>query len=343
MKLQIRRRLLAGIAAGAVSIIALSGCAAGGGGDDGGDTDAGSDGVKVGFFGYAASNSYTQGIFKGIEAKTEELGGTATLVDGQFDGQVQVQQINDAITSKQFDVIIITANDNLAVQEPLQRAVDAGITVVVSSTPVGPDFTQIDPQIDGAISVVYSPVANAEDLATLGGMACEEVEGECEVAYMEGAPSLPLDKARTDTVVASLKALGGDVKVLPTVIGGYSQDEGRTAYQDITQANPGVDVIIGSTQAIAGAWLAGGDQTDIKFIGNGAPQSAVEHVLNGDWFAIWAIDGVNTGATAAEYGIKHHNGEDVPLGTDERTLSPNNAMGTKEGLEESGFTSGYDE
>lgn len=342
MKIQITRRLIAGIAAGTVGLLALSGCAAGNG-NGGADSDSGDAAAKVGFFGYAASNSYTQGIFKGVKAQTEEMGGTATLVDGQFDGQLQVQQINDAITSKQFDVIIITANDNLAVQEPLQRAVDAGITVVVSSTPVGPDFTKIEPQIDGAISVVYSPVANGEDLAELGGMACEEVDGECQVAYMEGSPSLPLDKARTEAVIDGLKALGGDVKVLPTATGGYSQDEGRTAYQDITQANPDVDVIIGSTQAIAGAWLAGGDQTDIKFIGNGSPQSAVEHVLNGDWFAIWAIDGVNTGATAAEYGIKHHNGEDVPMATDERSLSPNNAMGTREALEESGFTSGYDE
>ena len=342
MKFHNKRRALAALAAGAAGLLLLAGCASGGD-NGGGDAGGEGDGAKVGFFGYAASNSYSQGIFSGIKEKTEEMGGTATFVDGNFDGQLQVQQINDAITSKQFDVIIITANDNLAVQEPLQRAVDAGITVVVNSTPVGPDFTMIDPQVEGAISIVYSPVANGEDLAKLGGMACEEVEGECKVAYMEGSPALPLDKARTDAVVGGLEALGGNVKVLPTVVGGYAQDTGRTAYQDITQANPDVDVIIGSSQAIAGAWLGGGDQTDIKFIGNGGPQSGVDHVLNGDWFALWIIDSGHTGGLAAEYGIKHHNGEEVPMSVDERAESPNNGLGTKEALEESGFVSSYDE
>ncbi|MDQ4215609.1 sugar ABC transporter substrate-binding protein [Microbacterium capsulatum] len=342
MKLHVSRRVRAGIVAGALGLLALSGCSASSGAAQPSGA-AGGHPVKVGFFGYAASNSYTQGIFKGVKKETEAMGGTATLVDGQFDGQAQVQQINDAITSKQFDVIIITANDNLAVQEPLERAVKAGITVVVESTPVGPDFTKIDPQVQGAISVVYSPVANGQDLAKLAGMACKDVSGECQVAYMEGAPSLPLDKARTDAVVGGLKALGGNVKVLPTVTGGYTQDQGRTAYQNITQSNPKVNVVIGSTQAIAGAWLAGGDKTKIKFIGNGSPESAVQHVVNGEWYAIWAIDGSKSGETAAKYGIEHFQGKTVPTATDERELAPNKAMGTQDALKKLAFVSGYDE
>lgn len=334
--MSIKRKLLSGVAIGAAGLLALTGCASDGGSDGGGGGD---EGVSVGFFGFAASNSFAQGTYTGVEEAAEEMGAKATFVDGQFDGQLQAQQINDAVTAGTYDVIIIQANDNLVVQEPLKKAIDAGITVVVEFTAVGPDFTTVDPQVEGAISIVDPSVPNGETLAELGLLACEDAGDDCKVAYMEGNPSLPLDNARTDAVVEGLEA--GGVTVLPRVTGGYSADEGRSAFQNISQANPDVDVVIGSTQAIAGASAAAGADSDIKFIGNGSPKSAVDRVLSGEWFAIYALDVVKNGYTAAEYGIKHFQGEEVPMATNETSLAPAEAIGTKENLE--GFVSGYDE
>jgi len=336
-----KKRLISGLGAAALCALALSGCAQGS--NDAAASDNGDDALSIGFFGFAAANSFAQATYTGIEQAAEENGATSTFVDGQFDGQLQAQQINDAVTAKTYDVIIIQANDNLVVQDPLQKAVDAGITVVVEFVPVGPDFTSIEPQIDGAISVVDSPVTNGETLGQLGLEACEEVTGTCQVAYMEGDPSLPLDNARTKAVIDTLKSGGDGIEILPNVTGGYSQDEGRTAFQDILQAHPDVNVIIGSSQAVAGATLAAEPDSGIKFIGNGSPQSGVERVLNGEWFALYALDVVKGGYTAAEYGIQHAQGEDVPMATDERSLAPGEALGTKEVLEEAGFVSGYDE
>lgn len=335
-----KKKLMLGLAAGMISALALTGCASSGGSAD--KEAAGDGALEIGFFGFAAANSFAQAVYTGVEEAATAAGDKSTFVDGQFDGQLQTQQINDAITSKRYDVIIIQANDNLAVQEPLKRAVDAGITVVIEFTPVGPELDTIEPQVEGAISIVDPPVGNGEALAELGVQACEEVSGPCKVAYMEGNPALPLDKARTDAVLNGLKA-GSNVEVLPTATGGYSADEGRAAFQDITQANPDVNVVIGSTQAIAGAWLAAGPDSGIKFIGNGTPQSAVQHVLNGDWFAVYLLDAVGNGRKAAELGIAHAKGETVEMATRQSDLAPNNSLGTKAALEESGFVSGYDE
>jgi len=134
-----KKKLILGLAAMLAGSLALSGCASNGGsGADGGDSA--NDTVEVGFFGFSAANSFAQAVYKGVEEASTEAGAKSTFVDGQFDGQLQVQQINDAITSKRYDVIIIQANDNLAVQEPLKKAVDAGITVVVEFAPVGPEL-----------------------------------------------------------------------------------------------------------------------------------------------------------------------------------------------------------
>ncbi len=329
-----------GLAAGMIGALALTGCASSAGG---GDTEAAGDGaLNIGFFGFSAANSFAQAVYTGVEEAAASSGNKSTFVDGQFDGQLQTQQINDAITSKRYDVIIIQANDNLAVQEPLQRAVEAGISVVIEFTPVGPDFTTIEPQVQGAISFVDSPVGNGETLAEMGVLACAEVSGPCKVAFMEGNPGLPLDKARTEAVLSGLKA-DTNIEVLPTVTGGYSADEGRAAFQDITQANPDVNVIIGSSQSVAGAWLAAGKDSGIKFIGNGTPQSGVERVLSGAWFGIYLLDSVGNGRKAAELGIAHAKGETVETALSQTDLSPSHGLGIKSVIEESGFVSGYDE
>lgn len=335
-----KHKLLLGIAACLAGGLALSGCAANSGGGD--SSSSGEDSIEIGFFGFSAANSFAQAVYKGVEEAATDAGAKSTFVDGQFDGQLQVQQINDAITSKRYDVIIIEANDNLAVQEPLKTAVDAGITVVVEFAPVGPALDSADPQVDGAISFVDPPVANGEALAELASLACAEVGAGCKVAYMEGNPALPLDKARTDAVLGGLKA-DSNIEALPTVTGGYSQDEGRAAFQDIIQATPDVDVVIGSSQAVAGAALAAGADSGIKFIGNGTPESGVQKVRNGEWFGVYALDVVGNGRKAAELGIAHAKGETVEMGSLQTTLSPNNGLGTKEALDEADFVSGYDE
>lgn len=335
-----KKRIMLGLAAGLIGAVSLVGCSAPAtGGDAGGSGD---EALEIGFFGFAAANSFAQAVYKGVEETAAEAGAKATFVDGQFDGQLQAQQINDSITSKRYDVIIIQANDNLAVQEPLKKAVDAGITVVVEFTPVGPEMDTAEPQIEGAISIVDPPVGNGTALAELGKQACADAGEGCKVAYMEGNPALPLDNARTKAVLDRLQA-DSSITTLPTVTGGYSQDEGRAAFQDITQANPDVDVVIGSTQAIAGAALVAGPDSKVKFIGNGSPQSAVEKVRSGEWFAIWALDVVGNGRIAADLGLKHAKGEDVETAIDQASLAPNGGLGTTDVLNEADFASGYEE
>jgi len=300
----------------------------------------GEESLNIGFFGFAAANSFAQGVYDGVEAAAAELGATSEFVDSNFDGQLQAQQVTDAVTSGQYDIIIIQANDNLVVQKPLEDAIAAGITVVIEFTAVGPDFETVEPQVPGAISIVDPAVVNGEKLGEMGLLACEEAGADpCKVGYMEGFRALPLDNARTKAVVDTLTA--GGAEVVAQVEGGYAADSGQAAFQDIITANPDVNVVIGSSQAIGGASLAAGPDSPVLFIGNGASRQAVEAVRNGDWFAIYALDVYLNGFTAAELGIKKHMGEDVEVAVNEADLTPSKGIGTLANLE--GFEATYDD
>ncbi|TNM60200.1 sugar ABC transporter substrate-binding protein [Streptomyces sp. NP160] len=294
--------------------------------------------LRVGFFGFAKANSFAQAAWAGVQEAAQEDNATAEFVDSNFDGAVQVQQLTDAVTSKRFDVVVIQANDGTAITQPVKQALAAGITVVVEFTPIGGRFDTIEPQVDGVISIVDAPTANGEGLAEMGLDACTQLAVQpCQVAYLQGFDNYPLDAARTEAAVNALKAGGADVVASP--IGGYTPDSGRTAMQNVLQANPDVDVVIGSSQAIEGASALTEGRTDILYVGNGGSTQAYAGVMDGSWYGTYVIPEKTDGKTATELGLKKHRGEEVPVATDSADLTPFKAIGTKEAL--TGLTAEY--
>lgn len=291
--------------------------------------------VNVAFFGFAAANGFAQATWAGVQEGAEELCATARFFDPNFDSATQVAQIQDAITSGEFQAFVIQSNDGNSVVPVVEEAVEAGIVVVGEFTPIGTDYDSIEPQVEGMTSYVgTSIVDNGEGLAELGLMACESLGVDpCKVAYLQGFRALPLDNARTDAVLKGLEAGGAEVVASPE--GGYTQATGLAAAQDVLQANPDVNVIIGSSQAILGAEQAVTDAglTGIALIGNGAPRQAVAAVKEGRWFAVWADAESSAGKEAVSVAIRAVRGEDVPSSVDTTKLLPT-PLGTKENLPE---------
>ncbi len=290
--------------------------------------------VNVAFFGFAAANGFAQATWAGVQEAAEEMCATARFFDPNFDSATQVAQIQDAITSGEFQAFVIQSNDGNSVVPVVEEAVAAGIVVVGEFTPIGTDYDSIEPQVEGMTSYVgTSIVDNGEGLAELGLMACESLGVDpCKVAYLQGFRALPLDNARTDAVLKGLEAGGAEVVASPE--GGYTQATGLAAAQDVLQANPDVNVIIGSSQAILGAEQAVNDAGlagQVALIGNGAPRQAVAAVKEDRWFAIWADAETSAGKEAAAVAIRAVRGEEVPSSVDTTKLLPT-PLGTKENL-----------
>lgn len=286
---------------------------------------------RIAFFGFARANAFSSATWAGIETYARANDADAEFFDPNFDAQSQVQQIQDAVTSKRFDVFIVQANNGAAVGPAIKKAIAAGITVVAEFTPVGTRYDTAAPQVPGMITVLDVPVDNGRKLGELGLEACKSKKADpCEVAYLEGFKSLPLDNARTHAAVDVLSKAQG-VKLVARLEGGYTKESGRKAMQDVLQSDRGVDVVIGSSQAIAGAESVL-DGKNVLLVGNGGSRQAVTAVREGRWFATYYLPEKSAGAKAAEVGLGKARGQDVPKVTVETALAPNGGMGTKNAL-----------
>jgi ribose transport system substrate-binding protein len=309
--------------------------------DDGGDSAAEGGGTKVekiAFFGFASANSFAQATFAGVKEEAAKRGVEAKFFDPNFDSAKQVSQIQNAITSGEYQAFVVQANDGNAVVPPIREAIEEGITVVGEFTPVGTKYDTIEPQVPGMIFVGEPPTENGTALGELGVDACKDLD-PCNVAYLEGFKALPLDNARTEAVKAAL-AEAPNVELVASVEGGYTQDTGLKAAQNVLQAHPDVNVMIGSSQAIAGAEQAVKDAgADVELIGNGGSRQAVSAVKSGRWFATYVIAEKSAGAKATELAIEKAEGGDVPASFDTRQLQE--PKGTKQSLGD--FEGQYDE
>lgn len=328
----------------AAAALAMAGIAGGCGSSSSSSGGGGSGGAKkvkgVAFFGFAAANSFAQATWAGIQQTTKKDGVSAKFFDPNFSPQTQVSQIEDAITTGQYQVFVIQANDGNAVVPAVERAIKKGITVVGEFTPIGTNYASIAPQVSGQIFVGEAPVTNGHSLGKLGIQACAGLN-PCKLAYLQGDESLPLDVARTKAVLETLKT-ASNVQLVADPQGGYTQATGLKAGQDVLSAHPDVNVIIGSSQAIEGTELAlkkAGKLGKIKLIGNGGSCQAIKGVLAGNWFASYIVAERSSGAKAAQLGIDAAEGKAVPHSFNTDQLQ--NPLGTKKTIQTTGFKAQY--
>ncbi|MHB8470572.1 MAG: sugar ABC transporter substrate-binding protein [Gaiellaceae bacterium] len=285
----------------------------------------------IAFFGFAAANSFAQATWAGVQQTAKKNHVSAKFFDPNFNAQTQVSQIQDAITTGRYQAFVIQANDGNAVIPAIKQALKAHIAVVAEFTPVGSNYATTKPPIPGMTFVGESPVHNGTELGALGIQACKGLN-PCNVAYLEGFKSLPLDNARTNAVKKEL-ATAKNVKLVADVEGGYTQASGLKAAQDVLQAHSNVNVMIGSSQAIEGAQQAlkaVGKLGKVKLIGNGGSCQALAGVRKGTWFAAYVIAEKSSGAKAAQLAIDAGNGKKVPITFNTDQLQ--NPIGTKKNL-----------
>jgi ribose transport system substrate-binding protein len=270
--------------------------------------------LKIAFFGFSKTNGFAQATFNGISNYAAKHNADVTFIDSNFDGQKQLQAVQDATTSGQYKVFIIQANDGNTIIPAVKAAMAAGITVVGQFTPIGARFDTAETQVPGMIYVGDVPTENGQALAKMGLDACKTITGTCTVAYLQGFANYPLDVTRTKAASDALKA--GGATVIDSYVGGYTRADGQKAGQDLLQAHPEVNVIIGSSQAIEG--LATLDAAKGKLlIGNGASTGGVKGVQDGTWFSIFYLSETNLdGPLAAAYGLAAARGATVPASTD---------------------------
>ena len=286
------------VSAAAVPVlIALTACS-GNAPESGGEEQ-----IRVAFLNVSAANTYLASARDAMTDYADEENVKITDFDAKFDAGIQANQIQDVISSGQYQGLILTALDGAGTVPAVQEALDSGIEVVVLNQVVGDKFDTAEPQVDGvAASVLSPPEITGERLGQLTVEACADID-PCRVVYMYGLKGTTFDNA----VRAGFDAATADANSIEIVAepeGGFlGTDEPLKATQDVIQATPDFDVLVGSgDQQVKGAQLALSDagMTSVKLIGIGGSEPAIAGIKGGTWFGTIALAPADEGRYAIE-------------------------------------------
>ena len=260
--------------------------------------------TSVGLMVQDLGNPFFASMNNGVEAAAEALGATYTAQDGRQDLAVQNDQI-DAFIQQGIDVLLINAVDSEGIGPAVQRAKDAGITVVA-----------VDVGAKNAEATVTT------DNVEAGRLSCEslieQIGGAGEILIVDGTPTTSIQDRMTGCEEAL--AANPDVTVVGTQNGDNGRERALTLTTDMLTAHPDVVGIFGVNDPTAlGATLAAqqAGKSDIVITGvDGSPEAVKEMSSASSMFKATSAQDPNLlGSTALEMAVQLRAGETLESAT----------------------------
>jgi simple sugar transport system substrate-binding protein len=303
-------RYLAAAAAAAIAL-SLAACSpstpAPGGGDD--------DVLTIGLITKFPVDFYDVMVDAAKAWDADEAGAEVIFAQGKSgtDDEGEIAAIQSMVTQG-VDAIAITPTSP-AVADELQKAVDAGIPVVLIDNDI-PDW-------DGKTAVVATDNFAGGQLA--GTWLKENLPAGAKLAVLQGVLGNP---SLDDRVDGMLDTLGDAATVVATTPTDCDQTKGLDAAQDILTANPDLDAIyaacgpplIGALEAIKSQGL-----TDLITVGFDASGDEVAAILAGTESASVAQFPAKMGSLGVQAAFDAASGKDV-----EKNIDTGTEMVTKE-------------
>jgi ribose transport system substrate-binding protein len=259
--------------------------------------------LRIAYLAASSQNGFNNAIYQGIQQEAKALGGVdIAIFDGQFDATKQYSQVEDLATSKKFDGIIITPNDTVGIAPALEEATAAGIKVVTTLFPVGPNLDDMQPQVKGLTTTVADdPAAGAKLQADAVAQYCAS-KNPCNVVVIVGQLIFPFDNLRNKEFQQVL-GQHPNIKIVATGEGNYDPAKSEQVMEDILQAHPHVDAVLSNAdQHLVGVENAltdaGIDPSTVYLMGGGADQIAIDDIKAGKIKATLAQNPLSTGKAA---------------------------------------------
>lgn len=291
-----RARLVAGVTLGMVLALAMAAC-----GDDDADDSAastspgsgqdanGAKGLRIAFLTATNAAPFPQAEVQNAERIAKEQGAKLEVFDAQFDPQKQASQCQDAMTSNSFDAVIVLPAAGPVLVPCAQQAERAGIPLIAVNSPIGADFTKVEPTVPGVTAQVLRPAKEQEEVVAQAAVnACAD-QDPCNVGVIIGPRALPFS-AMLDAAIKDAAKANPQLKIAGIVEGDFSPDSGTKAAQNLLQKEPALNVLValsddmalGAELALSRAGKKPGD--DILIIGQGASVAGVKKVRAGAWY-----------------------------------------------------------
>jgi ribose transport system substrate-binding protein len=244
--------------------------------------------MTIAYLSFAVDNSYDAPMLAAAQAVASTDGATLKVFDANNNPQTQYDQLQTVINSGQYNGIITQPIYNTGLVPLVQQAIAKGIKVVNMDQILGPSLSTDSPQISGlTANVTFVPTEIGTKLGQLVVQACASKNlNPCKVGYLYDIKASALDTAISGAFDAAIK--GSPVKIVVTGQSFFTPTLGESAVQTMLQAQPGLNLIVGSDQGIEGATVA--LQTahltgKVLLVGYGASAAAVAGVSSGAWYA----------------------------------------------------------
>jgi ribose transport system substrate-binding protein len=294
--------------------------------------------VRLAFLAASSQNGYNDSTWQGVQAAAAEAGNVEVeIFDGEFNATVQYSQVEDIIAGGNFDGIIIAPNDTVGIASALEEATAADLLVASVLFPVGPDLTNMEPQVPGlTTTVALDPTVGAAAQAEAVVAYCADKD-PCRVVVMIGQLQYPFDNLRYETF-ESVLANHANIQIVATGEGNYNPDQSLTAMTDILQANPEIDAVLSNAdQHLLGVEIAledaGIDPASVYLIGGGLNQITVDKIREGVFDATLSGNPYSEGYLAAQALIAVARGGEAATHIDPSAGGANPLIVTKEWLD----------
>ena len=240
--------------------------------------------VSMAFIVKDMTNPYYWRMGEGAKRAAEELGIELSYVSAEFNGDIEGQiAVFESEMVKGHDAIVLVPMNGTALIPKVMEANSAGIPIITADTRVD----------DGPAEV--ETFVGLDEQTSFAGMAqwvVDQLGGEGKVAILEGFRGSSTAELRLRGMMEVFDANPG-IEVVASIAADWDTEKGLKASEDILQAHPDVDSIVGSNdlmalgavQAVKGA----GKLDDVIIVGDDAIPSALAALRSGELNA--TIDG----------------------------------------------------
>jgi ribose transport system substrate-binding protein len=244
--------------------------------------------MNIAYLSFAVDNSYDAPMLAAAQAVASTDGATLKVFDANNNPQTQYDQLQTVINSGQYNGIITQPIESTGLVSLVQQAISKGIKVVNMDQILGSALNTAAPQVSGlSANVTFVPTTIGTQLGQQVVAACASKSlSPCKVGYLYDIKASSLDTAIYGAFTAAIK--GSPVKVVTYGQSYFTPTIGLSAVETMLQAQPSLNLIVGSDQGIEGAMtaLTTVDKSDhVLLVGYGASAAAVAGIESGAIFS----------------------------------------------------------
>jgi ABC-type sugar transport system substrate-binding protein len=242
-----RTSALGALVVGMLLAVGLSAC----GGDSksgGGSASGGSKTIAVNM--YSRELPYFQEILKGMQQEAGKYGWKVTPTFANNDPTQQINQLQNAVTTKP-DALVVIPIDEHAIVPPIQQAKAAGVPVVTMGDNIASEAR--DAQLT-FLGVNYTDLGKEK-----AQFVVDKLGGKGKVGWIHGIRGLNFSEKQRDGGTPVFQGASGIQVVDGPYTGAFSSDKGLDATQNLLSRDPNLnalffdndDIALGGLQAIA--------------------------------------------------------------------------------------------